>query len=189
MTGLVNQARDPCPEKPLDPLVDIAAAESDRAGNLGNRHPIGEEEDDPPSAALPCWNGSLPLPRQQRLPVRQCEVDPERGFPSLYHPVPLLRIVRFAPHAPREGKFHASVCGLTSALGWGDRKCAAVGTERLVARYGTATRGGEGRSHVWCALPGLWRERHGVQTMRRALRWILAPCKHQCKWLHVSLNL
>ena len=41
--GLVGQSREALLEKPLYPFVDKAAADANRRGNVGDRHPVSQE--------------------------------------------------------------------------------------------------------------------------------------------------
>jgi len=83
--GLVRQPRDPSRQKPLSPLVDMAAVHPDQTGNLGHRHALREEEDDPAPARMPCRDGPRVLPPQQRLLLRRREGNREGGCPSACH--------------------------------------------------------------------------------------------------------
>ena len=71
--------------KTSHPLVDKTSADADRRGNVGDRHPISQEENNPAPSGMPRRDGRRPLPRQQCLPFHWREVDREGGFASTRH--------------------------------------------------------------------------------------------------------
>src|SRR5262249_34623004 len=81
----VRQSLDALFLKPLDPLVDEAAADPDRGGNIRNRHAISDEANNPAPSGTPCRHGGGALPRQERLALRRREADGERSFASTSH--------------------------------------------------------------------------------------------------------
>src|SRR5688572_2133251 len=78
--GFVCQPFQTLLQKPLHPLVNKATADPDRDSNFGDRHPIGNEQDNPAASGPSCRNGGGPLPRHERLTFRRCKTDRERGF-------------------------------------------------------------------------------------------------------------
>jgi hypothetical protein len=72
-------------QKPLRPLVDKAAADPDRSGNVADRHPISQEEDNPAPSGTSCRDGGGPLPCLQRLTFSRGEADREGGGASTRH--------------------------------------------------------------------------------------------------------
>jgi hypothetical protein len=81
----VGQALDTLCLKPLHPLVDKTPVDPDRGRNVGDRSPIGDEEDNPGTSEQPETDGGRPLPREERLAFRWREGDGERGCASTSH--------------------------------------------------------------------------------------------------------
>jgi hypothetical protein len=71
----VRQPVDTVLHEALDPLVDKASADADRGSNVGDRHTIGQLQNDATPSGAPSGQSGRPLPRQQRLPVCRCEAD------------------------------------------------------------------------------------------------------------------
>src|SRR5262249_30358415 len=86
----VAQSLDPMLLKPLRPLVDKAPAEPGRGGDMGDRHPVGQQENDPPPPGASRRDRGGALPCQQRLAVFCREGDRERSFPATWHRDPLI---------------------------------------------------------------------------------------------------
>jgi hypothetical protein len=85
----VSQSLDALLQKSLRPFVDIATVEPDHGSNVGDRDPIGEEEDNPGTSEQPDTDGRRPLPREERPAFRRREGDDEGGFASTSHTAPL----------------------------------------------------------------------------------------------------
>jgi hypothetical protein len=85
----VSQSLDALLQKSLRPFVHMATAEPDHGSNVGDRDPIGEEEDNPGTSEQPDTDGRRPLPREERPAFRRREGDDEGGFASTSHTAPL----------------------------------------------------------------------------------------------------
>src|SRR5215468_4636199 len=72
-------------DKPLRPLVDKPAADSDGRSHRGNRHLLREEEDNPSPSGTPGRHGGGALPRQECVALGRCEPDRQSGFASTSH--------------------------------------------------------------------------------------------------------
>jgi hypothetical protein len=85
----VRQSRDALLQKSPRPFVHIETADPDYGSNIGDRDPLGEEEDDPATSEQPETDGGRPLPREERLAFLRREGDGERGGASTSHTAPL----------------------------------------------------------------------------------------------------
>ena len=69
--------------KALGPLRDEAAADSDRAGDRGDRGAIGHPEDDAAAFGESGPDGRGPLPRREDWALFRREMNDDTGFASL----------------------------------------------------------------------------------------------------------
>src|SRR5215471_15943543 len=74
-------------QKPLYPLIAMAAAQANGGGSIGDRHAVRQEEQQPATAGQASRDGGRPLPRQECQTLRRRQVDRERGFAPLHHTV------------------------------------------------------------------------------------------------------
>jgi len=66
----------------------FGAEQFHRRGNVRDRPPVCQEEDDPGTPGQARRHGRGPLPRQERVALRRGEADGEGGFPSTRHSEP-----------------------------------------------------------------------------------------------------
>ena len=71
----VRQPVDAVLHEALHPLVDKASADPHRGRNVGDRHTIGQLQNDATPSGAPSGQSGRPLPRPERLPFRRCEAD------------------------------------------------------------------------------------------------------------------
>src|SRR5712691_3077788 len=81
----VRQPVDAVLHEALHPLVDKASADPHRGRNVGDRHTIGQLQDDAPPSRAPCAQCGPPLSRAARLHSRSCAADGKCCFTATSH--------------------------------------------------------------------------------------------------------
>src|SRR5215475_12106895 len=75
-------------QKALDPLVDKAAADANRDGNVGDRRTVSQEQHNPGAPGQASRDVERTLPRPQCLALHRRETNCEGGFTSTRHTDP-----------------------------------------------------------------------------------------------------
>jgi hypothetical protein len=82
---LLSQSRHTRLGKPLYPLIDKTPTNPDHSGNVGDRHPLGDQQDNSASSRIARQDGFCSLLHQQGPTLRRRETDREGGAASMWH--------------------------------------------------------------------------------------------------------